>query len=379
MTTPWEPLLEGAHAEQACAVIDDIARRLDSPAPQPGLKHAAGRALLFSYLDRAEALDIQLEAASAAADRDGAWLLEGATGVAFALAHLGCDVEAEIDHALGEAIEPTSLHELGRGVAGVGIYALEHMPASTRLLERVIAWLDEHALRAERGRYFFTPGASFGPLLRELHPEGGIDLGVPHGHAGVIAVAGAAASWNISGARSLYEDLVAYLWTQAQPESVRFRAVVGAPQGRLAWCYGDAGTATAVYAAARAAGDHDTCAQAIELARRATTLSPENVGVVEASLCHGTAGLAHLYNRFAQATGDDFFARAARDYYLRALAMPLSEWSDLLEGQLGVALALTAATTAVEPAWDRALAITVNDAATAREGGENHRSRFEIG
>jgi hypothetical protein len=103
--------------------------------------------------------------------------------------------------------------------------------------------------------------------------------------------------------------------------------------------------------------------------------------VVDAGLCHGAAGLAHIYNRAWQATGDGFFAEAARAWLGRALAMrqeiegaphgftaflpgrdgKLAWMPDaaLLTGAGGVALALMAAATAVEPCWDRILLVSL--------------------
>ncbi len=44
-------------------------------------------------------------------------------------------------------------------------------------------------------------------------------------------------------------------------------------------------------------------------------------GCVDAGLCHGAAGVAHIYNRFWQWTGDDLFGAAARRWFAEVLAM----------------------------------------------------------
>jgi class I lanthipeptide synthase len=143
---------------------------------------------------------------------------------------------------------------------------------------------------------------------------------------------------------------------------------------RCAWCYGDPGIAAALLMAARGVGAGGWEQAAVALACRAAERPPERTGVVDASFCHGTAGLAHIYNRIYQATGEPKLGRAAMywlertlDFYRlargnggswvqaskdRAEAGP---WTGigLLEGAAGVALVLLAATTSVEPAWDR--------------------------
>lgn len=89
-------------------------------------------------------------------------------------------------------------------------------------------------------------------------------------------------------------------------------------------------------------------------ARRLVTYDVE-----EANLCHGAVGVAHIFNRVAQAAKDEKLAVMASAWYERALALAMPETFDLLEGQLGIALALSAAQSTDEPAWDRAFGISV--------------------
>jgi hypothetical protein len=115
----------------------------------------------------------------------------------------------------------------------------------------------------------------------------------------------------------------------------------------------------------------------VEIGLRAALRPAESCGVVDAPLCHGAAGLGHLYNRIFQATGDRRFLDAALRWVESALEMKrdgegiggYQTWrpgeggwtSDrsLLAGATGVALALLAAATPVEPSWDRLLLASV--------------------
>ena len=93
-------------------------------------------------------------------------------------------------------------------------------------------------------------------------------------------------------------------------------------------------------------------------------------------LCHGAAGIAHLFNRLYQDTGDDELADGARRWYTLLLAartadrgvggfmawQPASDgrmgWAAVpgfLSGSAGIAMALLAATTPLAPDWDRIL------------------------
>jgi lantibiotic modifying enzyme len=126
--------------------------------------------------------------------------------------------------------------------------------------------------------------------------------------------------------------------------------------------------------AARGVEDAEWEQSAVSLACRAAARPAAETGVVDAGFCHGAAGLAHIYNRMYQATGEPELGRAARswldrtlDFYrlardsggswVRGSTDPAQRepWSgvDLVDGAAGVALVLLAATTSVEPMWDR--------------------------
>ena len=101
----------------------------------------------------------------------------------------------------------------------------------------------------------------------------------------------------------------------------------------------------------------------------------ERSGVRDSGLCHGSAGIGHIYNRFYQATGDAIFGDAARLWFTHLLdnrrpeayaGFPAWEVPDgtsglfrpepgFLTGAAGVGLALIAATSETEPLWDRLL------------------------
>src|SRR5262249_50638009 len=88
---------------------------------------------------------------------------------------------------------------------------------------------------------------------------------------------------------------------------------------RLAWCYGDAGLAAAVFLAARSVGEKSWEQEALAIARCAATRRGQSCGVVDACFCHGTSGLAHIFNRFYQATHDETFAVGSRLWIERTL------------------------------------------------------------
>jgi hypothetical protein len=132
--------------------------------------------------------------------------------------------------------------------------------------------------------------------------------------------------------------------------------------------------------AARASGDVELEKLAVELALLAAARPADAAGVRDAGLCHGSAGLGHLFNRLYQETGEPRLAEASRRWFQAALefrqpgvglagyrAFTMDEagiqegWRDdggLLEGVAGIGLALLGALSDFEPAWDRVLMLS---------------------
>jgi lantibiotic modifying enzyme len=186
-------------------------------------------------------------------------------------------------------------------------------------------------------------------------------------------------------APALLESTVRWLWAQVRPSSHRWRFpyTIHADTGyaedhsRLAWCYGDLGVSLALLNAARSLGNREWEAQAIEVALHAAHCDPESPSVCDATLCHGAAGNAHLFNRLFQATRCARFEAAALSWFRRALAFrdpgkPFggyvlrsrhAESGDhtlgFLQGVAGIGLALLAGTSALAPDWDRVLLVSV--------------------
>jgi lantibiotic modifying enzyme len=406
-------------AAEGSAPAADAAAAGGEPA-SPGLASGhAGRALFYAYLAAASGAEAgralaHLDAACEALAREplGPDLYAGFTGVAWTLRHLAgvlpgaplaADATEEIDGALLDLLDGpwTGPYDLVTGLAGIGVYALERPPgtpvegAAASCLERVVDRLAAAAVTKEAGAAWFTLPELLPEHQRREAPAGYFNLGVAHGVPGVLPVLAGCAAAGVAreSARRLLEAAAAWLLAQEQPAAAdsAFASWLGpgiAPQpSRLAWCYGDAGVAAALFAAARAAGRSDWEAAALRVARRAAALPAERAGVRDAALCHGAAGLGHLFHRLHQATGDEALAEAAGRWLLAVLGMrrpgrgiggfrswepSRGGWRDeagFLTGAAGIGLALLAALSPVAPDWDRVLACAVAPATGAAPGG----------
>lgn len=336
------------------------------------------------HLDRAQqALDRTMNRIRR--ERLGPGLYAGLAGIGWVVGRLArgegdddpCSV---VDGALVRYIERhprNAPFDLVEGVVGIGVYALERLPrpAGKRLLGAVLGHLSEMSVRC-------APGVAW-----RGEPKAVFDLGVAHGAAGVIALLGRITDADVDArlkrrARALLENAVDWLLAQElrRRSGGCFAAAVadGLPRkpARLAWCYGDPGIAATLLVAARAAREPAWERAAIRVGLRAAARSEASAGIRDAGLCHGAAGVAHIFHRFYRTTQEKRFADASRRWFARALAMRapgrgfagFCAWAPdakgtlgwradagFLMGAAGITLALLAATDDPEPAWNRVL------------------------
>jgi lantibiotic biosynthesis protein len=369
---------------------------------------SAGLAILFAYLDRVRCgyrdketavyfLDQAMDAASEGPIDSS--LYGGVTGIAWAIAHLrgslfeaNNDVTEAVDEPLQEALSRSPWqgdYDLIGGLVGIGVYILEELPSSSAFecLVHLVDRLNELARPTPDGITWFTSPDLLPPWQRELCPNGYYNLGVAHGVPGVIAFLAQAYALDErkvrdvkkvrTKVRPLLEGAVA--WLMAQESSSNgdsfFPNWIGpgiAPtSSRVAWCYGELGIAAALLIAGNCLSNANWKREAVRLARRAAARPFDQSGVTDCGLCHGTAGVSHLFNRMFQASHEPRFKNAAREWLERTLDMRHPEvgvagyaafradhWRNeigILEGAAGIALALLAAVTPIEPSWDRIL------------------------
>lgn len=396
----WEPLR---------AVIEEIAAELpraagDEPSLAGGL---TGMALFQAYRHReqprAPGVEWVEQWLSQSVDRlSGASmppvLYGGYAGIAWGVQHmreeLGIpddeDPVAEIDQALLALLStdcwPGSYDLIG-GLVGFGVYALERLSRGegAALLERVVTRLEELARSTPDGMTWHVPAHLLPEWQRKLYPSGHYNLGLAHGVPGILLLLARACAHGIAAdrARPLLEQSLRWLRAQRRPEDGGdlFDSVIPTDgprpsrRGRVAWCYGDLGLSVALLQTARTVGDTTWEQEALSAARLSAGRPFEQSGVVDAGLCHGAAGNAHLFHRLYLSTGEAVFREAARAWLARVLELRrpgegisgFPSWNStergsgwyrnpgFLTGTAGVGLVLLAATGTVEPRWDRVL------------------------
>jgi hypothetical protein len=315
------------------------------------------------------------------------------------------DPLADIDNALLTYLDRspwTTDYDLIRGLAGLGVYSLERLPRPGALacLGKIVDRLTETAERGQQGLTWHTSPHLLPDWQRKLFPTGYYNLGVAHGVPAVLALLGAtcaagerlaaagdaAAGALAARARPLLDEAMRWFLAQRLPPGgpswfgASFSPEVPAGESRLAWCYGDPGIAAAILVAARGSGEAAWERFAVDLALDAAARPFARSRVRDAGLCHGSAGLAHLFNRLYQETGEPPLAAASRRWFEHVLDFRrpglgvagyqaywveddgvTESWlpqSGLLEGVTGIGLALLGGLSEFEPAWDRVMMLS---------------------
>lgn len=330
----------------------------------------------------------------------GPHLYGGSVGVAWVFEHLmRCGFTDAIDENTNDHVDAVLLealeqdwqgqYDLIAGLVGIGVYALERLPAASgaELIAGVVGHLEKTARPQGEGVLWWTEPQDLPEKHRSGWPGGYSNTGLAHGSAGVVGfLAGAvlAGQCKEAAAALLGSAVVGLLGQRCAPNDRSVFAPFCDERGfgnpaRTAWCYGDPGVSIALLRAGEALHRPDWIALAVEVARRAAARDEVVVGVADAGLCHGSMGLAHIFGRFGQATGDAYFNEPARrwlDVTLRIVAtdgvgfhraerngeMGIAYRADtsFLSGANGTILALLAAVSASSsPDWDRKLLISV--------------------
>ncbi|MFA8299193.1 MAG: lanthionine synthetase C family protein [Hyphomicrobiales bacterium] len=144
---------------------------------------------------------------------------------------------------------------------------------------------------------------------------------------------------------------------------------------RLGWCYGDLGIGMAMLISGDIIGDNELKAYGKDILEETTKRKTKlETNINDGCLCHGTAGIIHIYNRAFQYTSSDKLKKGA-EYHANALPQDFSddnfplgykllrldsvEFEDtFLEGIAGVGLVIIALITDQSPDWDASLLIS---------------------
>jgi hypothetical protein len=403
----WEPVLSNQSTLAAQEVIEEIAcflRDLNHLSTL-SLTPLCDRGLIFAYLAIHENSDAWREHSIASINMASekafiglpSGLYGGFSGIGWTIQHVSdlltgrtererpcgpadseCGVDAleDVDNLLLSRLRAEDWigsYDLIKGLVGVGVYFLERFPRHTAIqgIRRILTHLERQCKESAEGISWFSPPDWLPDQQRNECPGGHYNLGVAHGIPGIIFFLGEVVALGIDRERALRLLDGALSWFIRQQQSVDPRSLYGYWVGpnlksrgfRLAWCYGDLGIAAILSHTMRLPELQPWRRFADSLLERCLDRQPD--GVIDPGLCHGAAGVAHIFNRAHQKNQDARFKYAANRYfelaislYHSATASGLQADSSFLEGKIGLALSLLAAIAPIPPKWDRRLLLS---------------------
>ncbi|MBS1651131.1 MAG: hypothetical protein JSU07_03895 [Bacteroidetes bacterium] len=145
---------------------------------------------------------------------------------------------------------------------------------------------------------------------------------------------------------------------------------------KLSWCYGDLACAYSINYAGKILKDEKLMQIANKILFQCAIIKNENNDILDASFCHGSIGIAHIFSRMYNSTKRPIYQNAANYWYKVTLDKALfnnglagykhfhgkeigfkSEYG-LLEGIAGIGLSLISSINQIEPNWDRCLLLS---------------------
>jgi hypothetical protein len=432
----WRPLFTEQESLPYRQAIDAIAAEIARPDPthlQQSRLHAtarhdgsaaladlaggrAGLALFFAYRhlhtgdadDRTTAMRLLDEAIQGMAGTAfSPRFFRGWPGVAWVADHLaglpGWLVEDRPVTEILRVVEHLTRPERWAGhldlvsdLTGLGICTLARLPrpAAYRELRAVVGRLADHADTLGDGEHWLAPGPGLAPDAAGGDADSRNEPGLVHGIPGVIALLAEAHAAGVDQALPLLDRIVSWTLGGMPPSgtSALFphwsdQANGNGQTPRSHWTNSASGLAAALMIAGVRVGRPVWRSLAVDLAVRAANTPLDRCLIADHSLCRGAAGMAHLYNRMHQATGDEGLREGARMWFRRLLDMrhegsgvggflaymprrgcgdPWIPDAGLMTGAAGTALAMLSAVGPVVPGWDQMMLLSVPTLGMAR-------------
>jgi lantibiotic biosynthesis protein len=299
------------------------------------------------------------------------------------------DLLGDIDEYLYDKM--MSLIKIGNydflhGAMGIGfyfIYRSRKTKIAHKYLEDLIIELEKQAIVQADGSIKW----SFYDFVRNKIIKDEFNMGLSHGIPSILTFLLKAFRENILPEKTLkmVRATVKYmLRTKLEPadNNSEFPDYINeeanqAVSTRLAWCYGDLGVCCSLWQVAITLNDPNLQNEVIAILKRAALKRTiHQTRIVDAGLCHGSAGAAHIFQRFYDWTKVPEFKEAADYWYEVILQMAVHEKgyagyiahapkeyggdkpdATFLEGISGIGLVLLYKISGLDPSWEELLFI----------------------
>ncbi|MBK6859640.1 MAG: lanthionine synthetase C family protein [Saprospiraceae bacterium] len=279
-----------------------------------------------------------------------------------------------------------NIYDFLYGGIGGGLYFLERLPEplAKKTLSKIIDLLYIHA-KITNDTICWNDNFALNSKENEYTEQ--YNLGLAHGVPSIIYFLSILYKNNIDKNKCYYLLNGSINWLLKQklqnptlslfPHSLPLDKY--SSESRLGWCYGDLGIGTSLYIAGCHTLNQYWKNIAIEiLIHSSKRYNLELNSVNDACLCHGTSGIALMYNRIYQKTKIKQFKIASLFWYNQTIQKGINinkyngyktmyridnknKWlnsNNLIHGISGIGLSLISAISTIEPKWDRCLLIS---------------------
>lgn len=270
------------------------------------------------------------------------------------------------------------------GALGVGSYFLNRLGK-----KNVPEYLKELLMELEKSSITCQNGAiKWSSWLNSTRKERGYNISLSHGMSSIAAflIRLYQLDFESDRARKLLAQTITYIIDQRNYKDGKqsyfpHYSIESSPDGdesRLGWCYGDLGIAYILLEAAHVLQNKEV--ERIALLVLQHCVDRKNLqksGVYDAGLCHGSAGIAHIFTRLHLNTNINAFQEAS-EYWLK-VTLDMSKYADglvgykawrrkeyggpvktenLLEGIAGIGLYFLSLINGEEITWDECLMLS---------------------
>lgn len=408
----WEPIYtERQEVSQLKSVILGIAKDLQAELTKshnddPSLiSGTSGLVLFYAYLEKTlhtnrfqETFDSYLLHTYDALgnNRMPGSLFYGFAGITWLfkhLVHIGSvpkdifpdDLLPSLNQYLWKAVEKYKKEgnrDLLEGLIGLGVCALEE-EMNVAIVAEIIAYLEHTAQwKNEQIHWLNIKVIPIGDKQTTSYQE--YNLGLAHGIPSIIAFLSKAHRRDIMPRETLklINGTVSWLLSQEVnlPTHSFPHTIISGKEpetdtgNRLAWCFGDLGIAVSLIQAGIATQNQAWQEKGIAIAMKVANRKMDSSGVIDPVFCHGSIGVAHMFNKIYQTTKMPEFKSAVKYWVNQTLELRKSEFTSsgfyccfynqdkkveafaatgLLGGSSGVGLVLMSLLSSQQPEWDK--------------------------
>jgi len=392
----WNPIVTDALLISRIKEVIDYQSIRHYSLTTPDLMYGSTGTAIFNYYNyklsgNPKSLDTSLTHSQHAIDSltedtvKNLYLGKGISGILWGLIHLShlgafdFDVEDVMDEKYFSAYESQSILDMENGdydhlLGSLGAFMVFMELEKRNSCEGIILSLSRISKRDKVGLFWEQS-----PCLDML--SGVINLGLAHGIPSIIVALSWAREKDLLSTAT--DKLISESFKWLKNNSQHFEP--GSPfypfsftegkenyYGPLRWCYGDLGVSIALVNIGIKNNNREIYDFGISIAKN--SLKFRNEKIIDSHLCHGTAGIAHIYGRLYNYSQDETFKDASYYWFnqtIDSFSTDLEsgfkawkgkfgwvEYDGLLEGSAGIGLALISAISDIEPKWDRCLLLS---------------------